>query len=70
MGCVHHPSTPIVVVISGQRYCAKCVAGMKAAATQLDPHVTPPDCFVWYRTQQKGGSRSPERVAPTTWPIS
>jgi hypothetical protein len=54
MGCVHHPSAPIVAVISGLRYCANCVAGIRAAATQLDPHVTPPACFVWYKNSAEG----------------
>ncbi len=54
MPCVHHPSAAQAVVIGGRSYCARCQAGMRAAAARLDAHVTPRDCFVWYKNAQEG----------------
>ena len=54
MACVHHPSSATVSILNGRGYCGKCVQGMKAAAANLDAHVTPRDCFVWYKNAAEG----------------
>lgn len=54
MPCVIHPSAATAATINGRQYCARCQSDQQAAATQLDAHVTPRACFVWY-TGTRGG---------------
>src|SRR4051812_1617378 len=54
MACVIHPGSAHVTLVGGRGYCAACQTGIRAAAARLDPHVTPPDCFVWYRNTADG----------------
>ena len=54
MSCVVHPTAPQAVSIGGRPYCARCQAGIRAAVARLDPHVTPPACFAWYKNTHDG----------------
>jgi hypothetical protein len=54
MSCVIHPSLPQAASIGGRPYCARCQAGIRAAVARLDRHVSPPDCFVWYKNTHEG----------------
>lgn len=54
MSCTIHPGTATAVVLYGRSYCARCQHNIQAAAAQLDNHVTPRDCFVWYTGVQAG----------------
>jgi hypothetical protein len=54
MACVIHPGSQQVTVIGGRGYCAACQRGIRAAVARLDAHVTPPDCFVWYKNSAEG----------------
>ncbi len=46
--CIHHPGRKTVVDFAGKGYCQKCRAGQQDAVQQVDKHITPADCFVWY----------------------
>jgi hypothetical protein len=46
--CVYHPGRQSVITINGQNYCEVCKSGQEAAAKNVDRHVSPKDCFVWY----------------------
>ena len=54
MTCMIHPSQATATTIAGRQYCARCQADQQSAAAQLDPHVTPKPCFVWYTGSQGG----------------
>jgi hypothetical protein len=54
MACIHHPALAVTVIIDGWGYCARCVQGMQIAAAKVDAHVTPSDCFVWYKNAAEG----------------
>jgi hypothetical protein len=46
--CVHHPGRESVLTVNQRGYCANCQTGIVAARNQVDRHVVPKDCFVWY----------------------
>src|SRR5256885_16011831 len=54
MACEIHPNATTAIVVGGRRFCASCQTGMQRAASQLDGHVTPRDCFVWYKNSHDG----------------
>src|SRR4051794_7777777 len=54
MACKHHPGSATVTVINGWGDCARCQAGMQAAAAQVDAHVSPRACFIWYKNATEG----------------
>lgn len=54
MACAIHPGSPSAVTINGKGYCTRCQDGIQAAAGTLDAHVSPRDCFVWYRNSRDG----------------
>lgn len=54
MPCDIHPTVNRVTFLFGRPYCARCRADIQAAVAQLDAHVTPPGCFVWYTGGQTG----------------
>jgi len=54
MPCVVHPGTASTVVLFNRSYCARCQRDIQVAVAQLDNHVTPRDCFVWYKGRQDG----------------
>jgi hypothetical protein len=70
MPCVVHPGSASTVVLFNRSYCARCQRDIQAAVAQLDPHVTPRDCFVWYKGRQDVGHRSQGLGAHTMWPIN
>ena len=49
--CTFHPGRNSVTVICGNSYCDKCRDGIEAARAQVDSHVQPKDCFVWYKSK-------------------
>jgi hypothetical protein len=46
--CVLHPGREAVTTFSGQEYCATCQTGMTTARGQVNKHVEPKECFIWY----------------------
>ena len=56
MPCVIHRGTASTVVLFNRPYCARCQRDIQAAVDQLDNHVTPRGCFVWYEGSQNGWS--------------
>jgi hypothetical protein len=54
MPCVIHPGTSAAVTLYGRSYCARCQRDIQTAVGQLDNHVTPRDCFVWYTGGRTG----------------
>ena len=54
MPCAIHPGVASTVVLFNRSYCARCQRDIQAAVAQLDNHVTPRDCFVWYKGSHDG----------------
>ena len=54
MSCAIHPNATQATIVGGRPYCARCQSEIRAAVAQLDPHVTPPNCFVWYKNATDG----------------
>jgi hypothetical protein len=48
MKCVHHPGRNSVLTYGGQCYCQECESGIVKARQQVNGHVEPKECFVWY----------------------
>ena len=46
--CILHPGRVSVASEFGNDYCAQCRDGIVAARADVDRHVEPKDCFVWY----------------------
>jgi len=46
--CIHHPGRKATVGINNKKYCLKCEQGQQNAAKNVDRHVDPKGCFVWY----------------------
>lgn len=57
--CFHHPGSTSVVTHNGRNYCQRCRDGQVAAAAQVDAHVQPPNCFVWYTGGASGWTPLP-----------
>jgi hypothetical protein len=47
--CNFHPGRESVKTINGRSYCQECKTGIAGAVNQVDRHVEPKDCFVWYQ---------------------
>jgi len=46
--CSLHPGRDSVATIFGKSYCSVCRDGIARARSQVDRHVEPKDCFIWY----------------------
>lgn len=46
--CVNHPGSTSTITINSRHYCQRCETDIAAARAQVDRHVQPKDCFVWY----------------------
>ncbi len=46
--CNYHPGRESVNTIGNQNICAQCQQGITEAVKQVNIHVEPKDCFVWY----------------------
>jgi hypothetical protein len=47
--CHLHPGREAVWEYNRVEYCAKCKTGILSAVGDVDQHVSPKDCFIWYR---------------------
>jgi len=47
--CRYHPGREAYGNAYGKSYCRKCIDNMSTAASQVDGHVEPPDCFIVYK---------------------
>jgi len=56
MKCIYHPGRDASGHSHDGAYCAQCHEAMRAAAAQVDGHVAPKPCFIWYRG---GGAWAP-----------
>ena len=46
--CVLHSGRDSIITIFGKNYCQTCRDGIEAARGNVDKHVEPKECFIWY----------------------
>ena len=52
--CKVHPGSKSVAKINGVECCEKCKKDIEAAVKQVDTHVEPKACFLWYEGGKNG----------------
>ena len=52
--CVHHPGNKSVTRVGGKEYCERCQKDMAKAIKKVDKHVSPKECFIWYKNAREG----------------
>lgn len=57
--CAIHPGRKKAETINGKDYCETCVKDIRGAQKDVDRHVDPKDCFIWYANGRDGFASMP-----------
>jgi hypothetical protein len=52
--CVLHPGSKAILTLYGKNYCQKCKDEIGSAVKDIDAHVQPKACFIWYKNAKEG----------------
>ncbi len=58
--CKVHPGRDEAVKYGGAAYCKQCKQDIAAAGKTVDKHVSPRECFVWYKDSKTGWASMPD----------